>query len=102
MNHGQRASEHGEVLAEDEHSLAVDLATAGDNRISRIGLIFHAKITAGVLSEHVIFQKGAWIAEHFNALPSGQFALFVLGINALLASTQKGSGSSGLNPVAHS
>jgi hypothetical protein len=41
-----------------------------------------------VLDEHVPFFERALVEQHFEALASGQFALGVLGINALLPTTK--------------
>src|ERR1700686_2004029 len=50
--------EHGEILAEHEHQLAVDRAVAGDDAVARDLVLLHREIVAAVLDEHVPFLKG--------------------------------------------
>ena len=87
---GQRAAEHREVLAEDEYQAAVDHAVAGDHAVARHLVVLHAKVRAAVLHEHVPFFKGAVVQQQLNALAGSQLALFVLGVDALLAPAQAG------------
>ena len=87
---GQRAAEHCEVLTEDEYQAAVDHAVAGDHAVARHLVVLHAKVRAAVLHEHVPFFKGAVVQQQLNALAGGELALFVLGVDALLAPAQAG------------
>ena len=79
---GQRAAEHGEILAVDEHEAAVDGALASDDAIARNLVLFHAEIGAAMLHEHVVFLEGIRIEQDFQALARGQLAFFMLGTNA--------------------
>ena len=87
MGLGQRAAEHGEILAEDEHEPAVDGAVAGHDPVAGDLLSFHAEVVAAVLDEHVPLLKGVGVEQDFDALSGGEFALGVLARDALLAAT---------------
>jgi hypothetical protein len=78
MGLGQRAAEHGEVLAEDEDQAAVDRAVAGDHAVAGDLGVVHAEVGAAVLDEHVPFFEGAVVEQQLDALARGQLALGVL------------------------
>jgi hypothetical protein len=90
---GQRAAEHGEVLAEHEHQAAVDHAVAGHHAVAGDLVVLHAEVGAAVLDEHVPLFEGAFVEQHLEALARGQLALGVLRVDALLAAAQAGRGA---------
>ena len=81
----QRAAEHGEILAEDEHQPAVDGAIAGDDAVAGHLLLLHAEIVAAMLDEHVPFLEGIGVEQDFEPLARGQLALGVLRLDPALA-----------------
>ncbi len=85
---GERAAEHGEVLAEDEDEAAVDRAVAGDDAVARDLLLRHAEVGAAVLDEHVPLLEGAGVEQEVDALARGQLAAGVLRLDALLAAAE--------------
>ena len=91
MGFGQRAAEHGEVLAEDKHQAAVDHAVAGDHAVARDLVVLHAEVDAAVLDEHVPLFEGAFVEQHLQALARGELALVVLRVDALFATAQAGA-----------
>src|SRR5690606_27184067 len=88
---GQRAAEHREVLAEDEHQSAVDGAVAGNHAVAGHAVFGHSEIVAAVLDEDVPFLEAAVVEQDVDALAGGQLALGVLGRDALLAAAQLGA-----------
>ena len=85
---GERAAEHGEVLAENEDQAAVDRAVAGHHAVAGHLLLGHAEIGAAVLDEHVPFLEDALVEQELDALARGELALGVLGIDALRAAAE--------------
>ena len=75
-------------LAEYEDSPAVDLAAPGDHRVSRVALLLHAEVAAGVLHELVVLYEGVGVAEDGDPLARSQLPLGVLRRDALLAPAQ--------------
>ncbi len=91
MGLGQRATEHGKVLGEDEGLAAVHGAPAGDDAVARnLGLV-HAKFHGAVFDEHVEFLEGPLVEQKLDALAGGQLALAVLRLDARLAAAQFGA-----------
>ncbi len=82
MGLGERAAEHGEVLAEDEDQPAVDGAVAGDDAVAGDLLLVHAEVRAAVLDEHVPFLEAALVEQQLDALAGGELALGVLRLDA--------------------
>ena len=74
----ERAAEHREVLAEDEHQAAVDRARAGDHAIARDALLGHAELGAAVLDEGVDLLERALVEQQVQALARRQLAALVL------------------------
>ena len=89
----QRAAEHGEILAINEHQAAVDGAITGDHAVAGNALVLHAKIGAAVLDEDVPLLKTVIVKQNLNALARGQFALGMLRLNTLLATALFGLGA---------
>ena len=90
---GQRAAQHGEVLAVHKDQSAIDHAVARDHTITGNFVIAHAKVGATVLDEHVPLFEGALVEQDFDALTRREFAFGVLSVNALLATAHAGSGA---------
>ena len=90
---GQRAAEHGEILAEHEHQPAVDGAVAGDHAVARGAGVGHAEVGAAMLDEHVPFFEAARIEQDFDTLAGAELAAFVLRVDAALPSAQAGGGA---------
>src|SRR5437879_11337067 len=86
MRLAERSAEDGEVLREDIHQPAVDVAVAGDHAIAEDLLL--AQAAAG--DEHASFLEGARVEEEIDPLTSGQLALFVLFVDAFGSATEQG------------
>src|SRR3546814_8746527 len=86
----QRAAENGEVLTEDIDEAAVDRPRAGDDAIARNLLILHPEIDAIMLDIGIEFFERAFVKQHVEPLASGQLALAVLRVAALLPAPQRG------------
>ncbi len=84
----QGATKHREVLAEHKHQAAVDHAVAGDHAIAGDLVFFHAKVDAAVFDEHVPLFERALVEQQLQALAGGELTLFVLRIDAFLATAQ--------------
>src|SRR6185437_15953818 len=82
MGLGERAAEHGEVLAEGEDEAAVDGAVADDDAVARHLLLGHVEIVAPMLDEHVPLLEGVGIEQQHEALPRAELALGVLRLDA--------------------
>ncbi len=89
---GQRAAEHGEVLGEHIRHAAVDGAPAGDDAVARNLGLLHAELDAAVLDIHVELLEGAFVEQEIEALPRGELAAGMLGLDALR--TAAGAGPS--------
>ncbi len=85
MRLGERAAEHGEILAEGEDEAAVDRAVAGDDAVAGHLLLGHVEIVAAVLDEHVPLLEGVGIEQQLEALARAELALGVLRLDAALA-----------------
>ncbi len=86
----ERAAEHGEILAEEEHQPAVDRARSGDDAIAGNGLVRHAEIDAIMLDIHVELLERSLVEQDLDPLARGELALGVLRSDALLAATHPG------------
>ena len=84
----QRATEHGEILAEHIHKAAIDGARPRNDAVAGDTLAFHAEIGAVMLDVEVEFLEAAFVQQNVETLPRGQLALGVLRGNALLTTTQ--------------
>ena len=82
---GQRAAEHREVLAEDEHHAAVDRAVARDDAVAEDLVLLHAEVGAAVLDERVPFLEAALIEQQLDAFARRQLAARVLLVDTFLA-----------------
>ena len=88
----KRAAEHGEILGEDEHRPAGNLAVAGDEAVAVDDLLVHAKVTAAVADQLVHFFESAFVEKQLDAFPGAQLALFVLSLASGLAPSRFGGG----------
>src|SRR5690606_18597320 len=88
MGLGERATQNGEVLAEDIDLTAVDGAPAGDNAIAGDLLFGHAEVGRAVGDEHIVFFEAAFVEQHFDTLTCRQLALGMLGVNTALAAAK--------------
>ena len=79
----QRAAEDGEVLAEDAHHAAVDLAVAGDDAVAVRAVLLQPERGRAVPRELVELDEGALVEEHLDALARGLAALRVLLLDRL-------------------
>ena len=91
----QSATENREVLAEDKNQTTIDHAVARNHAVTWNFVVLHAEFDAAVLNKHIPFFKSAFVEQNFQAFAGGEFALFVLGINAALPATQSRSGALG-------
>src|ERR1019366_1682624 len=78
----ERAAEHGEVFREQIDRAAIDGAPAGDHTVAGHLGLFHAEFGRAVLDEHVELLERALVEQEFDALARGEFAPFVLGLDA--------------------
>jgi hypothetical protein len=85
---GERAAEHGEVLAEHEHHAPVDRAVAGHHAVAGDLLVGHAEVGAAVLDEHVPLLEGAGVEQEVDALARGELPAGVLRLDALRAAAE--------------
>ncbi len=81
----QAASEHREVLGEDEHGAAVDLAEAGHDCVAPRALVLDAEAARVVADQHVDLLERALVEQQLDPLPGGELALFVLPVDGALA-----------------
>ena len=86
----QRAAEHGEILAVDEHQPAVDRARAGDDAVAGDLVAGHAEIDAIVLYVEVQLFEAALVEQDFEPFARGQLALRVLRGDPRLPAAQLG------------
>ena len=75
MYAAEAAAEHCEVLAEDEDGPAEHGAAPGDHAVAGHPLLGHAEVGARVLSERVILDECAGVAEQLDPLASRQLTL---------------------------
>ena len=74
------ATEHGEVLGEEEHLASFNGSPSGDDTVG-VGALFETCSLRAMASKHVEFVEGAWIAEVLNALTSEEFALALVALD---------------------
>ena len=89
---GQRAAEHGEVLAEDEDQSTVYRAIAGHDAVAREFLRIHAEIVAAVFDELVPFFEAAGVEQQLDTLAGGELAFLVLLLDTVQPSAQASGG----------
>ena len=82
MRLGQRATEHGEVLGENEDGAAGNRAPAGHHAVAGNLLGIHAEIDGAMLDEHVEFLERPLVEQQRDPLAGGQLALGVLRLDA--------------------
>lgn len=75
---------------------------AGDHTIAVVLLLLHAELVASVGLQHVVLSEGALIEQQGNALAGSQLTTLVLGLNALLATTEQSRGSGLLQTLSES
>ena len=84
----QRPAEHGEVLGEHVDDATVDGAPARDHAVARDLGLLHAEVVAAVLDVHVELLEGVVVHQELDALPRGELAAFVLGVDACLSAPE--------------
>ena len=84
---GKRSTKHGEVLSEDEHQASFDPSVAGDESVSVIFLLLHAKIMRTVCDQLIRLLERALIEQKFDSFARAHFALFVLPLATLRSAT---------------
>jgi hypothetical protein len=87
---GQRAAEHGEVLAEHVDEPAVDRAIAGHHAIAQELLLFEPEARGPVRDEPVQLDEAAVIEQQIEPLARGQLAALMLRFEPLPAAAQLG------------
>ncbi len=90
MGFGECAAEDGEILREHEHHAAIDGAITDHHTVAGNLGVGHVEIGAAMLDEHVPFFEGTRIEQQLDALTGSQLALGMLGVDALLATTEAG------------
>ena len=89
MSLRERAAEDGEVLAEDIDRPAVDPGMSRDDPVPEHLLGLHLEVGAPVGHEPVELDERPLVHEEVDALASGELPLRMLGLDALLTSTDK-------------
>ena len=84
---GKRAPQHRKVLRKHIHQSAVDPAITRDDTVTEKLLLVQPEVGRPVLHEHPQLFKAIGIQEQVQAFARRQFALGMLGLNALLTST---------------
>jgi hypothetical protein len=87
MSFTQAATKYCEVLAVHKHWPAGNEATASDDSVSREACPVHAKVVTAVLNKHARLGEAAWVQQHCQPLPGGEFALLVLSVHSLGATS---------------
>ncbi len=85
-----RPAQHREVVGEEEHLPAVDVAVAGDDGVAGERLVRHPEVGRPVLDEGVDLVEGPVVDEEVDALARGHLALLVLGLDTCLAAAELG------------
>ena len=76
----QRATKHGEVLAEEEHLATIDRAPPGDHTVG-VGMIFETSGMCPVAGQHVEFVEAARVEQILDAFASQHLAFGMLAFN---------------------
>ena len=77
----ERAAEHGEVLAEDEHLAAVDRSPPGDHTVGERSGVLDPEAVRPVTGEHVELDEGAGVEQQIDPLARGELAPLVLALD---------------------
>ena len=77
----ERAAEHGEVLAEEEHLAAVDRAPAGDDAVGERPGVLDAEAVGAVAGEHVELDERVGVEQQVDALARGELPALVLALD---------------------
>ena len=77
----ERATEHREVLAEDEHLATVDRAPAGDHAVGEGAGVLDAEAVGAVAGQHVELDERVGIEQQLDPLPRGELAPLVLALD---------------------
>src|SRR5690606_37849798 len=78
-----RSAEDGEVLGEDVHVATVHAAVTGDHAIAENLALRHVEVRAAVRDELVDLDEAVLVEKELNPLARGEFALFVLRLDAV-------------------
>jgi hypothetical protein len=89
----ERAAEDGEVLGEDSHLAAVDLAVAGDDAVAVGPVLLLPELATAVPGVLVHLDERALVEEHRRCAPSG--GLLALGVLLLDSRRRPGVGHFG-------
>ena len=81
---GERAAEHGEVLAEDADRPAEDGAVARHDRVAPRPLLAHAELALAVAHEAVELDERAGVEQQLDPLAGEELAALVLPRDRLL------------------
>ena len=76
----QRATKHGEVLAEHENFASVNRAPAGDNAV-RIWVFFQTSSMGTMSRQQIKFVKASFVEQRIYSLARKQLSFFVLAFN---------------------
>ena len=86
----QATGKHRKILSKDIHRTTVDGTIASHHAVAEERLLLHVKINTAVSDKHVKLLKRAFVQQKGNTLASSQFALFMLFVDALLATAHFG------------
>eukprot|EP00967_Tisochrysis_lutea_P141045 scaffold258507_cov30-Tisochrysis_lutea.AAC.1 len=89
MRLGERATENGEILREDENPPPVDHPVPSDDTVSGWRLFLCVEVVGSVGLERVVLTEGARVEEELEALPRRELALVVLRGDPVLSSTKQ-------------
>ncbi len=84
----QRAAEDGEILREDEHHPAMDLAATGDDPVTKDILLVQTEVGRPVGDEHIEFFEGIRVDQQLDPFARGQLPFFVLSVDPVLSAAQ--------------
>ena len=91
LHFGERTAQNGEVLCEDGHATAVDLAEAGDDAVAGVAMLVEAEGVEIVRRQGAELLKRAFVEEQGQPLTRGQFSSFVLLVYPFLAAAEHGT-----------
>ena len=77
----ERATEHGEVLGEQEHLAAVDRAPPGDHTIGERAVLLDAETVGPVAGQHVELDERVGVEQLLDAFPGRELAAGVLALH---------------------
>src|SRR4029453_12583973 len=96
---GQRSTEDGEVLTEDEDEPAVDRPVSGDDAVAEDLLLGHPEFRGSMGDERIQLDERSRIEQQVEPLASGQLARAVLALDPRVAPPEPGLFPHGRNAV---